>query len=413
MKWQSVFTLGLFYLLFVALLGGCAAPDPIALEGPVSCIPANFEAGQAGSKWNSAEIASICSLWIGNLPDLPPDPTNLYADNEAAATFGQRLFFDTQFSADGDISCGTCHKAEHNFTDGRSTPIGNGPRKTQTIVGTAYSPWMFWDGHKDSQWAQALEPWESPVEHKGNRNDFAAIIATDDAYRAEYESIFGALPDHTSADGATEIFVNMGKAVAAYERLIMPGPANFDAYAQALLANDEPTLSRVFNEDEVAGLGVFINQGECLNCHNDPLFTNNAFHNTAVFGFVDEGRLIGAQSVLDDEFNCRSEWSDDSSSCAELDFIRTSGIELKGAFRTPTLRNVAEGAPYTHTGGFADLASILEHYNQGGVGLVIGNFGHNELNALNLSAEQLGQLEAFLRTLSGGYSADEKWLAAP
>ena len=412
MNRQIVFSLVVFYLLFLSLLG-CTTLEPIVLEGSVACVPSAFEDGQAGSGWNSAEITSICSLWIGNLPDLPPDPTNIYSDNVDAAAFGQQLFFDTQFSANGDISCATCHNPALNFTDGLSTPIGNGSRKTQTIVGTAYSPWMFWDGHKDSQWAQALEPWESPVEHNGSREEFTAIVAADPDYRATYESIFGTLADHTTREGATEIFVNMGKAVAAYERLIMPAPAPFDAYAQALLANDEATLKNALTEDEVAGLDVFINQGECLNCHNDPLFTNHAFHNTAVFGLIDEGRLVGASLVLEDEFNCRSQWSDDSSNCAELEFIRTSGIELKGAFKTPTLRNVAEAAPYTHTGDFADLASLLDHYNQGGVGLVIGNFGHNELNALRLTDEQLDQLEAFLQTLSGGYTVDETWLRQP
>ena len=124
MNRQTIFALVLFYSLFLSLLG-CAAPEPIVLDEPVACVPSAFEDGQAGSGWNSAEITSICSLWIGNLPDLPPDPTNIYSDNVDAAAFGQQLFFDTQFSANGDISCATCHNPALNFTDGLSTPIGN------------------------------------------------------------------------------------------------------------------------------------------------------------------------------------------------------------------------------------------------------------------------------------------------
>ncbi|HFC11340.1 MAG TPA: hypothetical protein ENJ56_00750, partial [Anaerolineae bacterium] len=156
-----------FSLLF--LLMACSDSEPITLDTPVDCQPQNFVATHDGLGWSSAEISSICSLWLGNLPDLPPDPTNHVADDPAAAQLGQRIFFDTAFSADNTIACATCHKPELNFTDGMPLPIGGGPRKTPTIVGTAYNTWFFWDGRADSQWSQALGPLESSSEHKGNR----------------------------------------------------------------------------------------------------------------------------------------------------------------------------------------------------------------------------------------------------
>ena len=97
------------------------------------------------------------------------------------------------------------------------------------IAGTAYSPFLFWDGRKDSLWAQALGPLESPVEHGGTREQYARVIA--EHYRAEYERIFGPLPEsaHASHESATAVFVNIGKAIAAYERRIQYGPSRFDA----------------------------------------------------------------------------------------------------------------------------------------------------------------------------------------
>ncbi|MBK9210020.1 MAG: cytochrome-c peroxidase [Anaerolineales bacterium] len=147
------------------------------------------------TSWSEAEVVTLKSLWIGSLPALPPDPSNLYADNSRAAEFGQKLFFDTRLSSNSEVACATCHKPELMFSDGLplAQGVGTTSRKTMTIIGTAYSPWMFWDGRKDSQWAQALGPLESAVEHGGTRAQYAHLI--DEVYRAEYESIFGSLPD--------------------------------------------------------------------------------------------------------------------------------------------------------------------------------------------------------------------------
>src|SRR4029079_14549902 len=115
-----------------------------------------------------------------------------------AAELGHQLFFDTRFSANGKIACSTCHLPALNFQDGK--PLANGVgttnRRAMTIVGTAYSPWFFWDGRKDSQWAQALGPMESAVEHGGTRTLYASVVSQ--AYRREYEQLFGALPSLAS-----------------------------------------------------------------------------------------------------------------------------------------------------------------------------------------------------------------------
>ncbi len=393
----------LFALTITSLIG-CGENEPTVIDHPVDCQPENFTEIAEDSEWTTAELSSICSLWIGNLPDLPDDPSNAWDDDPAAAAFGMRLFFEPRLSKEGTISCSTCHDPAHNFRDATPLPVGGGQRRTPTIVGAAYSPWFFWDGHKDSLWAQALEPLEAEMEHGGTREQYAALIASDDAYRQQYESIFGTLPDVETREGATEVFVNMGKAIAAYERQVVPMPSPFDAYAQALLSGDKRTLQESLSEEEVAGHDIYMGAGRCLECHNGPLFTNNEFHGTAVVGIPDDGRATGAQQVLTDEFNCRSEYSD-TDDCPNLEFIRTEGVELEAAFKTPTLRNIADMPPYSHNGSFATLADMLQHYNLGGFGTSLGFTGHNQLVALNLSETELAELEAFLRSLSGGVSA--------
>ena len=392
-------------------------------------------------KWTDEEIVTLQNLWIGSLPALLPDPSNVYADNPQAAILGQKIFFDPRFSANNEISCATCHKPELMFTDGLPLSIGVGTmdRKSMTIIGTAYSPWQFWDGRKDSQWAQALAPLESPVEHGGTRMQYAHLIV--DHYQEDYEAIFGPLPDFsdstrfptkagpvddpnaraawegmsaTDRDLVTQVFVNMGKAIAAYERLILPAPSRFDHYVEALLKNDEPMMNSNMSSDEVAGLKLFIGRADCIQCHNGPLFTNNDFHNTGVptrEGLpIDIGRAAGVIKLLDDEFNCLSEWSDaKEQDCSELRFVVSEGEQLQGAFKPSTLRNIAETAPYMHAGQFATLEEVLQHYNHP----PISPIGHNELEPLGLTNREIAQIIAFLTTLSGGVDAPPELLRAP
>jgi len=393
------------------------------------------------TSWSEADTAMLRSLWIGSLPALPPDPSNAFADNPEAAKFGQKLFFDTRFSSNGEVSCATCHLPELMFTDG--LPLANGvgttTRKTMSIVGTAYSPWLFWDGRKDSQWAQALGPMENPVEHGGTRVQYVHLI--DEVYRADYETIFGTLPDFSDRtrfpniagpvddssaraaweamtpedrDAVTQVYVNMGKVIAAYERLIVPGNSRFDKYVEALLSDDKEAMQSALTNDEVAGLRLFVGRAECTKCHNGPLFTNNDFHNTGVPAAnglpADDGRASGVQKVINDEFNCLSQWSDaGDTDCAELRFVTSTGEQLEAAFKPPTLRNVAETGPYMHAGQYATLAEVLQHYNHP----PLAPIGHSELEPLGLTATELAQLEAFLHTLSGPLNVPPELLQAP
>ena len=147
---------------------------------------------------------------------------------------------------------------------------------------------------------------------------------------------------------------------------------------------------------------LFIGKARCSQCHNGPLFTNNEFHNTGVPAVAslpeDLGRFAGSKAVLGDEFNCRSRWSDaPANACTELEVMPVASHEQERAFKVPSLRDVAERAPYMHAGQLNTLGDVLTHYNQAPQ----APKGHSELEPLKLGPRELRQLETFLRTLSG------------
>lgn len=414
------------------ILGIVAVAASLALAGV---------AGGGDRTWTDGEIRTLRSLWIGSVGDAPPDPSNRHADNPQAAALGRRLFFDKRLSRNGEVSCATCHRPELYFTDGlpRSTALGKTRRGAPTLIGTGYGTWFYWDGRRDSAWAQALAPLEAAEEMGGTRVRQIRLIAADPGYRLEYETLFGSLPEladrsrfperagplGTPAEQAAwkkmsepdrvainRAYSNLGKALAAYQRKLVPGPSRFDRY----VANGpgDPELESSLSPDEIAGLRLFVSpEVQCLRCHNGPLFTNGGFHNIGVPPRrgqpLDYGRFAAIEEVLDHEFNCIGPYSDaDPSLCVELRFIKKAGEELPGAFKVPTLRNVAETAPYLHTGSFESLAELLEHYRSPRPAL-----GHLELDPLRLTDEQLRQIELFLGTLTSPVAADPEWLTPP
>jgi cytochrome c peroxidase len=387
--------------------------------------------------WSEEELRLIASLSLDSLPPLPLDPSNLVADDPAAAEFGHRLFFDTRLSSNAQVACATCHKPELMFTDGLALPVGVGigPMHTPSIVGLAYSPWFYWDGRKDSQWAQALAPLEAKHEHAIDRVQLLHIISSDANYREMYENVFGPLslpamlPESGTPDGdaqqqtswnaldtetqsdISQFFANLGKAVAAYERKILPGSARFDDYAAQVIAgsNEDTTL----NNSEKAGLKLFIGKGQCVTCHNGPMFTNHEFHNTGVLAVAGRmpsmGRYDGVRMSREDSFNCLGEFSDASAAqCTELQFARDAN-DLVGALKTPTLRNISETAPYMHGGQMTNLAQVVNHYNDAPSSML----SHNEAKPLGLRTVERIQLEDFLLTLGAPLATEQKWLAAP
>ena len=377
-------------------------------------------------QWTARERETLKSLSLASLGPLPADPSNRFADDARAAALGERLFSDARLSGNGKVSCATCHVPQHDFQDG--TPLAHGVgttgRRTMPIAGTAHGAWFFWDGRTDSQWSQALGPLESAVEHGGSRTQYAHTIAAH--YRADYEAVFGPLPSLAGlpaqagpvADTAwraawtripaarqgeiTRVYANIGKAIAAFERRVELVPTRFDRYVDAELAGRAHDGTSSLSDDEVAGLKLFVGKANCVNCHNGARLTDDHFHNTGVpasslVATVDSGRSVGVRQALAAEFACSSKYSDATpDDCAELRFATTEGEELVRAYKTPSLRGVAERAPYMHAGQIATLAGVIQHYDRAPK----APFGHSELKPLQLSEKERRQIEGFLRTLS-------------
>lgn len=350
--------------------------------------------GEIGT-WTEPERQLIASLSLSSLPALPSDPSNVVADLPAAAALGRKLFFDTRLSGNGKVACASCHLPDRQFQDG--TPLGRGigqtTRRTMPIAGTAYSPWQFWDGRADSQWAQALGPLENPAEHGSNRTAVVEVVVAN--YASEFSEVFEDAPGELPLDRA---FADVGKAIAAFERTIMPKRSRFDVYAEAV-ANGEN--SEALSAQEAAGLRLFIGGANCLNCHNGPLFTDNDFHNTGAPAVTslppDTGRAEGALTVQRDPFNCLGEFSDAKpEECVELRFMKADGEDLVRAFKTPSLRDVAERSPFMHAGQMTSLAEVVAHYN----GAPNAPEGHSELVPLGLTREEQDAITAFLASLS-------------
>ncbi|MDR7268609.1 cytochrome c peroxidase [Pelomonas saccharophila] len=382
----------------------------------------------AASGWTEAERTTLASLHIGKLPATPADASNAVEASPEAAALGKRLFFDTRLSANGRVACASCHAPERGFQDGR--PLGQGlatgSRRTMPIAAASHGRWFFWDGRKDSLWSQALGPLEDGAEHGANRVQLVRLLAG--GYRRDYEAVFGPLPalaglpaaasplgtpaereawtrlPAAQQDAVNRAFANLGKAIAAYERGLMPGETRLDRY----IAGDASALSA----QEVRGLRLFIGKAQCVSCHAGPLLSDQHFHNTGVAPRnplqPDRGRAPAVARAQADPFNCLGPFSDTPpGGCAELSFIATDDERMEGAFKTPGLRNVAERAPFMHAGQIATLEDVVVHYvaaPDAAVGrseLARADRRRAERRPIALNAAEAADLVALLRALSG------------
>ena len=365
---------------------------------------------------------ALCSAMIQTvLPDgLPPSGGNRFAESYDAARFGHRVFFDARFSKNISMRCADCHVPERAFQDGTATPAAAPAvtRNTPTSINSAWLKWQFWDGRADSLWSQALLPFENPNEMKFTRLE--AVHLVDTAYRASYELAFGPLPDFSNTsrfpargapgdplfdgmaaadkDAVNLVFVNVGKAIEAYERKLAAGRSPVDRY----LLGDSSAL----NEREQRGLAVFA-RASCTACHSGPMFTDELFHNLGVPAqpgvTQDRGRADAFATLLASPFTRYGSFSD-SPPPADDPAYRPDGREL-GAIRTPSLRNLSLSAPYGHNGAFASLEDVVDFHLRGGGR---GQSGYpGEVDALlqpqTLTADDRDALIAFLKALKGEY----------
>ena len=358
------------------------------------------QSGTAPVRFEAKDVAKI--LTHAPLGTPAPDPTNKYADDPQAARLGQFLFFDKRMSANGSISCATCHDPARAFGDGKTLSEGmaTGKRHVPTLLNAAFQRWFFWDGRADSMWSQALHPIESSVEMGGDRGRVAKVVAEDPELAAAFDAVFGRT---TSAD---RLLANTGKAIQAYERKLVSGDSEFDKFAEALRTKDGAGEAR-YPEAAKRGLALFVGKANCRLCHAGPAFSDGEFHNIGVPTLdksppKDAGRLAGIDEVRRDPFNSASAFSDDpkGARASELAALVKSS-ETWGEFRTPTLRNVARTAPYMHQGQFATLREVLRYYSTLEGTVPAGHHGEQVIRPLHLSDAEIDDLLAFLETLNG------------
>lgn len=378
----------------------------------------------ANNPWTPEQWSIIQTLSLDNLPPAT-DASNRYLGNPQAIQLGSELFFDKRLSANGQVSCATCHQPEKFFSDGLNTAKGLdlGARNTPSLMGAAWNQWFFWDGRKDSLWSQALAPLEDSREHNIARTDLAKFVLTDAKYQAKYQALFGskpsteeikAWPQDARPSGSIEqiktwkalsdeqrksidtTFANVGKALAAYVTTLKPQASRFDDYVSAVKVG---ASTEILNPTELEGLRLFIDpKQQCLNCHAGPLFTNQSFHS---IGTGELGKDTGRAAVIDqirfDRFNCLGAFSDaPAETCTKLQYMQRNRHQLIGAYKTPTLRNVANTAPYFHNGSQPDLAKVLDHY----INSQEIQAGRADLKAITLTDHEKTALITFLKTLN-------------
>lgn len=354
----------------------------------------------AAVNWTPAERHVIAGMAPDRLGPPPPSPGNHVADLPAARLLGQALFLDAGLSANGRIACATCHRPERQFTDGRR--LGRGiadlDRHVPGLLASAWSPWQFWDGRSDSLWSQAVQPLRDAREQ--GLTPLHLLQRLRSRHARAWADVFGPLPSSVADPlAATTLFVNSGKAIEAYERSLRPPRTRFDDFAEAIAAG-HPAGQLTASEQD--GLRVFIGKGQCSRCHLGPLLTNHGFANTGLGsrnrGVADSGREGGLEQALASPLRCGGRWHDaHPAECPQLAHARRHAPEWLGAFKVPSLRQVAQTAPYMHDGRFSGLAEVVSHYQR--AQNPDGDFGHTELRPLQLSAQEQSDLVNFLKTL--------------
>jgi cytochrome c peroxidase len=369
------------------------------------------------------ELAIV--LTLSPLGPPPHDKSNAVSGNCWAIDFGRNLFFDLRLSRNRNRSCATCHIPEEGLTDGRAAAFAPRVlRNTPSVWNVAYNRWFFWDGRADSLWAQTAGPIEAAAELNLDRIDLAHRIATEPDLKREYEALFGALPDlgrtadvatnaQARRDAATQILVNVAKAIAAFEETLISSDAAFDRFVAAVRAGD-PGASNALPAAALRGLKIFAGRGQCVQCHAGPNFSDGEFHNMLALpadGDADDpGRYRGLELLDASELRADGRFA----AAADADRITklksvTRGEVTRGQFKTPSLRNVVERAAFLHHGRLASLQAALARYASLPARARQDARADPLVGSIEVSLQDIDDLLAFLQTLTDTSRLETVW----
>jgi cytochrome c peroxidase len=442
------------------IASGGSASD-LAGSGGASAVPAAGSAAvldDPDPSFTADERASLATLHY-DAARPPADISNSVADDPAARVLGQRLFFEPALSGAllepdntgtasnlgkkgeaGKIACSGCHMPNSDFVDTRSPhqQISLAAqwtrRRSPSLLNIAFMPVYNWDGRRDTLWNQAIGVFESSIEFNTSRLFIARQIFL--LHRAEYEAVFGAMPnmsdtatypalsplqtgcdadtkapvchgkpgDNAEYDGmdadaqraVTTVTVNVAKAIAAYLRLLRSGASRFDRW----LDGEPNAMSR----SEQRGAALFVGKAKCVSCHSGPNLSDGEFHNvglrpaTVAVAFTDtddRGAAEGVAAAIGDPLGSAGPFS--AGDRATLPKAVTATME--GAFRTPMLRNIDGQPSFMHTAQLQSLSAVVRFFDRGGD--PAGFPGTSELEPLNLSDREEADVVAFMRALEG------------
>jgi cytochrome c peroxidase len=331
------------------------------------------------------------SLAKENITGLKENPLT-----RAKIELGRQLFFEPRLSVDSTVSCASCHSHTEGFAARTQFGVGvrgqTGDRNSPVSYNRILSGAQFWDGRAMSLEEQAKGPIANPIEMGHTHDACVVCVKSIDGYKLEFEAVFG--KDSINID-------NIAKAIAAFERAIVTGPSPYDYYSQVkpfidqypemddlkALEEDDPKLytrylklkadsdAHPMSESAKRGMALFFSEKtNCTACHAGANFTDEKYHNLGV-GMDKEKPDLGRYNVTKDEKD-------------------------KGAFKTPTLRNVELTAPYMHDGSQKTLEEVVDWYAKGGHP---NKWLSDKIKNLNLTDEDKADLVAYMKSLTGDF----------
>ena len=358
----------ILFLLSLTAYKSLESPDYIDIQE----LRKRYSSGDA-SKWPAAALHENIDKSkfqdIGVLPAVPYPAYNPYSKEKES--LGKILFFDPRLSRSGQIACASCHNPELGWTDNLTRSFGHdrqtGKRNSMTILNSAYATSLFWDGRASSLEDQAQFPVQDPLE----MNEKLTIAVDKIAKIKGYNSLF------SEAFGDKKVTLErIQYAIATFERSINSPKSKFDQFVSG----------DIYTDQQVKGMHLFRTKAQCINCHNTPYFSDNQFHNDGQTLFGTKNEDFGRYNV-------------------------TKDVKDIGKFRTPTLREVANTKPWMHHGHFPTLLDVVELYNLGNPSPIQKKYLGTArdslipkvdpmLRKLDLSKEEIGDLLAFIETLS-------------